>query len=58
MSVIDIIRGLILYPISLLFGYEVVEEDEEFIEELKELKKLKKREEVQMESQVLVLLRD
>ena len=58
MSVIDIIRGSILYPISLLFGYEVVEEDEEFIEELKELKKLKKREEVQMESQVLILLRD
>ena len=55
MSVIDIIRGLILYPISLLFGYEVVEEDEELIEELKDVKK---REEVQMESQVLVVLRD
>jgi len=55
MSVIDIIRGLILYPISLLFGYEVVEDDEGFIEELKELKK---HEEVQMESQVLVVLRD
>ena len=52
MSVVDIIRGLILYPISLLFGYEVVEEDEELIAELKE------REEVQMESQVLVILRD
>ncbi len=52
MSVIDIIRGLILYPISLLFDYEVVEEDEELIAELKE------REEVQMESQVLVILRD
>ena len=55
MSVIDIIRGLILYPISLLFGYEVVEEDEDLIEELKEIKK---HEEVQMDSQVLVLLRD
>ncbi len=55
MSVIDIIRGLVLYPISLLFRYEVVEEDEELIEELKEVKK---REEVQMESQVLVVLRD
>lgn len=55
MSVIDIIRGLILYPISLLFGYEVVEDDEGLIEELKEVKK---REEVQMESQVLVVLRD
>lgn len=52
MSVVDIIRGLILYPISLLFGYEVVEEDEELIAELKE------REEVQMESQLLVVLRD
>jgi len=52
MSVSDIIRGLILYPISLLFGYEVVEEDEELIAELKE------REEVQMESQVIVVLRD
>lgn len=52
MSVVDIIRGLILYPISLLFGYEVVEEDEELILELKE------REEVQMESQVLVVLRE
>ena len=52
MSVVDIIRGLILYPISLLFDYEVVEEDEELIAELKE------REEVQMESQVLVILRD
>jgi hypothetical protein len=52
MSVIDIIRGLILYPISLLFGYEVVEEDEELIEELKE------RQEVQMEPQILVLLED
>ena len=55
MSVVDIIRGLILYPISLLFGYNVVEEDDELIEELKELKE---REEVQMESQVLVVLRD
>lgn len=54
MSVTDIIRGLILYPISLLFGYEVVEEDEGLIEELK---KVKKQEEVQMESQVLLVLR-
>ena len=52
MSVVDVIRGLILYPISLLFGYEVVEEDEGLIEELK------KQEEVQMESQVLLVLRD
>ena len=52
MSVVDVIRGLILYPISLLFGYEVVEEDEGIIEELK------KQEEVQMESQVLLVLRD
>lgn len=52
MSVVDIIRGLILYPISLLFGYEVVEEDEELVAELKE------REEVQMESQVIVVIRD
>ena len=42
MSVVDIIRGLILYPISLLFDYEVVEEDGELILELKE------REEIQM----------
>ena len=52
MSVSDIIRRLILYPISLLFGYEVVEEDEELIAELKEY------EEVQMESQVIVVLGD
>ena len=52
MSVIDIIRVLILYPISLLFGYEVVEEDEELVAELKE------REEVQMESQVIVVIKD
>jgi hypothetical protein len=50
MSLIDIIRGLILYPISLLFCYEVVEEDEELIEELKE------HEEVQMESDLLLII--
>ena len=55
MSVIDIIRGLILYPISLLFGYEVVEEDEELVEELKEVRK---REDVQMDSRVLLILED
>ena len=55
MSLIDIIRGLILYPITLLFGYEIVEEDEELIEELNEVRK---GEEVQMDSRVFLILED